>query len=271
MSNMPKIKLKFGEVEADESIPSMDAIAQEIDGNGIFGYQGDRRGVSTRAEDPQYGVGEDYIFIRYVQEVSEERKQIEDGDITFGETDIARIMRFLLTRDGTYAYESTSGVYDDDALEYLIGEDSFGIDFTCDRYNTFTREQMRSFYDRAFRVRGLKIEEIARREPDEHSFNDDLVNHVENIGESAVRAVFSTGSQDNNLKGPEVIDGLARFSDLDYIRMKDSEGQIQEAYENGRYQFSHPADMNIPEQGERVRDIMESVIDGLEHEEEEED
>ncbi|WP_240150002.1 hypothetical protein [Haloarcula sp. JP-Z28] len=260
---MPKLKLRFGEVETDESIPSMDAIAQEIDSNGIFGYEGERRGVSTEADDAQYDVGDDYIFARFVGEVTEERKEISDGIVSIGESNIARVMRFLLTRDGSYAFETTSGVYDEDALDYLIGEDSFDIDFQCNRYNRFTREQMKEFYTSSFRVRGVQIEEIGDRQPDNHSVQQDVAEYVENAGENAVRAVFSTGSQDNNLKGAEIVDGFSRLSDVNYIRMKDSEGQISEANSSGRYVMSHPADLTIPEQGERVRDVMSTVTSGL--------
>ena len=264
---MPKIKLQVGEVQAEEMIPSFDAIASEIDSNGIFGYVGDRHGVAVESDEDEYSIGEDYIYMRYVQEVTEERKQIEDGEVTIGDGNIARIMRFLLTRDGEYAYESTSGVYDNHALEYLIGEDSFEIDFTCDRYNRFTRDQMREFYQRAFRVRGFKIDEIGDRDGESVSVSSEVQDYVEDAGESAVRAVFSTGTQDNSLESPDMIDGFARLSSLNYIRMKDSEGQINEAHQNGRYTIRYPADLDLDQQGEIVRGVLESVTDGLTTEE----
>lgn len=260
---MPKIKLRFGEVEADESIPSMDAIAQEVEDNGIFGYTGEQRGVPVEAQDPQYDVGEDYIFANFVSEVTEERKEISDGVVSIGETHIARVMRFLLTRDGTYAYESTAGVYDDDALEYLIGEDSFDIDFQCNRYNRFTREQMEEFYESSFRVRGMQLQDIGERQENGQGLDNSVTEYVEGAGESTVRAEFSTGSQDNNLKSSDIVDGFARLSDLDFVRMKDSEGQVREAYQSGRYVMNYPADLTIPEQGERVRDVLSTVTSGL--------
>ncbi len=247
----------------------MDAIAEEIDENGIFGSTGDRRGVATRSTGDEYSVGDDYIFVRYVHEVTEERKEIGDGEVVIGEGNIARIMHFMLTRDGKYAYESTSGVYDDDALEYLIGEDSFEIGFDCTRYNRFTRDQMDEFYERAFRVRELKLKEVGNREENDEEVDDDVSNYVERAGESTVRAEFSTGQQDNNLKGPDIIDGFARLSRLNYLRMKNTEGQIIEAHRNGRYTVSYPPDLDVHELGERVRTTLTSVTEGLTREEDE--
>ncbi|MFC4551757.1 MULTISPECIES: hypothetical protein [Halorussus] len=187
---MPKAKFRFGELEADEGIPSMDAIAEVVEGNGIFGPTGDQRGVQLRTDSDEYVVGDDYIFIRFVKEVTEERKEIDGNEVTIGDSHIARIMRFLLTRDGSYAFETTSGVYDKDAIDYLIGEDSdeFGIDFQCDQYNRFTREQMREFYEQSFRVRGLKLEDIGERDSEETSVEEDIADHVDRAGENAVRA-----------------------------------------------------------------------------------
>ncbi|MFC4438272.1 MULTISPECIES: hypothetical protein [Natrialbaceae] len=263
---MPKAKYRFGEVETTEGIPPMDAIAEEIDG--IYGYEGEKRGVSVESSEDEYVVGDDYIFARFVQEVTEERREIEEGEVVIGEGNIARIMRFLLTRDGDYAYESTSGVYDDDALEYFIGEDSFEIGFECNRYNRFTREQMWDFYESAFRVRGMKLEEIAELDRDEADVDSDVEEHVEDAGEDTIRAEFSTGSRDNNLKSPDIVDGFAQQSEIDYIRMKDSEGQINEAYQSGRYVYSYPADLSLEEQAERTRQVLSDVKSGLVQEDE---
>jgi hypothetical protein len=269
--NMPKAKFRFGELETDEGIPSMDAVAEVMEANGIFGPPGDQRGVQPRTDSDEYIVGDDYIFIRFVKEVTEERKEIDGNEVTIGDSHIARIMRCLLTRNGSYAFETTSGVYDKDAIDYLIGDDSqeFGIDFECNPYNRFTREQMREFYEQSFRVRGLKLEEIGEVDSEESSVEKNIANYVDRAGENAVRAEFSTGSQDNNLAAPGIIDGFARLSEVKYIRMKDSEGQIREANRNGRYTFSYPADLDLMDQAERVRDILSTVTDGMVHEEDE--
>lgn len=260
---MPKAKYRFGEVEATEGIPPMDAVAEKIEENGIFGYEGDRRGASLESDGDEYVVGDDYIFVRFVQEVTEERREIDEGEVVIGEGNIARIMRFLLTRDGDYAYESTSGVYDSDALDYLIGEDSFEIGFECNRYNRFTREQMWDFYDSAFRIRGLKLEEISELDRDDADVDSDVEEYVNDAGEDTIRAEFSTGSRDNNLKASDIVDGFAQQSEINYIRMKDSEGQINEAYQSGRYVYSYPADLSLEEQGERARQVLRDVKSGL--------
>lgn len=266
---MPKTKLRFGEVEADEGIPQMGAIKDQMEDNGLFGPSGDQHGVAMRSEGEEYVVGDDYIFIRYVQEIQQEQPEIDDGDVVMGENDIARTMRFLLTRDGTYAYESKQGVYDSDALEYLIGEDSFEIEFTCERYSRFKREQMNEFYEQAFRVRGLKVEDIGELE--DSSVDSEIAEEVEEAGDQSVRAVFSSGQKDNDLPMSEIIDGFGRLSDVNYIRLRDSEGQISEINRNGRYTFSYPADLELEGQAERTKEIVSTLTDGLVKEEEEEE
>lgn len=261
---MPKVKYQFGEIETTEGIPPVDTIAEKVEDNGIFGATGNQRGVPINSEvEDDYVVGEDYIFVRYIQEVEENRQEIKDGDIVFGSANIARFMRFLLTRGGSYAYESTAGVYDSDAVDYLIGDDAFEIGFDCNRYSRFTAEQMANFYDDAFRVRGLKLNDIGTRDADSSSVDSDVANYVGSAGESTVRAVFSTGQQDNDLSGPGIIDGFARLSDINYIRMRDAEGAIKEANKSGRYTISHPSDEDLEYQAEQVREAVASLREGL--------
>lgn len=263
---MPKAKFRFGEVETTEGIPPIEAIVDELESNGVFGGTGEWRGVLMEGSGEEYHVGDDYLFIRFYKEVAREQSEFTDeGDVIVDENGIARVMRFLLARDGDYAFESTDGVYADDALDYLIGDDSFEIGFESNDYNRFSREQMNSFYERAFRVRGLELEEIGEHESD-GSINSNIADHIERAGENAVRVDASTGQRDNDLKAPGIIDGFARLSQIKYIRMKDSEGQIQEVNRSGRYTFSYPADLDLAGQATRVRDIMSTVVDGMVHE-----
>ena len=249
---MPQIKLRFGEVETESISPGIEALAEEVDSRGFFGYEGERRG----AED--FVVGDDYIFLDYYKEISVEQEEFnEDDDVVMGERELARSMRFLLTEDGKYAFESTSQVYDDDALEYLF--EPFGLNFETEQYGNFSTEEIKNYYESVFRVRGLKLKGIADQEPG-RGHDTAVEDLVQQAGEPMVRAIFSTGSKDNNLKNSDIVDGFADLSDIKYIRAKDSEGEIQELYSSGRIEVRYPADFDLEDQAQLVRDTMTTVF-----------
>jgi hypothetical protein len=257
---MPSLKLRFGEVEAEESIPQMEAVAEAIERAGIFGQEGSLRGVSMESDATQYVVGEDYIFLRFAKQVEREQQDFnEEGEVVPTSNSLARIMHFMLTRSGDYAFESVDGVHEEDALEYLIGEDGFEYQFTANTYTRFTWEQMRQFYEDAFRVRGLKLSDVAMDEDGLDRIGEDLRQKVEEAADDVVRMEVSTGQEDNNLQSPGIIDAFAQASDVKKVRIKDHEGNIQTVNQSGRYEFSYSSDLNLEEKGERVRSILETV------------
>lgn len=249
---MPQIKLRFGEVETDSTSPGIEALAEEVDNRGYFGYEGERRGAE------EFVVGDDYILLDFYKEISVEQEEFdENNDVVMGEREFARSMRLLLTEDGKYAFESTSQVYDDDALEYLF--EPFDLGFETEQYGNFSTEEIKNYYENVFRVRGLKLKGIAEQEPG-RNHDTAIEDLVQQAGEPMVRAVFSTGSKDNNLKNSDIVDGFADLSDIRYVRAKDAEGEIQELYASGRIEVRYPADFDLEDQAQLARDTMETVF-----------
>lgn len=260
---MPKIKLRFGSVNADETIPPVDAIAEDVEERNLVGGLGNWHGVDVMADGDQYVTGDDYIFLRYKGELTQEREEFdEEGNTGMRERHLPKIMHFLLTRDGEYAFESKTGVSDKRALEYLVGEEShFEIPINPSRYGNFTRDQMEEFYENTFSVRGLKAKEIGEDESDDVSGNVEEL--VSELGEPADWLEVSTGSDYNNLGTARLTNGFARLSDIKKVRGLDSESELRVAQANGRFSFSHPPDADLEELGERTRAILEEVLDGL--------
>jgi len=249
---VPQIKLRFGEVETDSTSPGIEALAEEVDNRGYFGYEGERRGAE------EFVVGDDYILLDFYKEISVEQEEFdENNDVVMGEREFARSMRLLLTEDGKYAFESTSQVYDDDALEYLF--EPFDLGFETEQYGNFSTEEIKNYYENVFRVRGLKLKGIAEQEPG-RNHDTAIEDLVQQAGEPMVRAVFSTGSKDNNLKNSDIVDGFADLSDIRYVRAKDAEGEIQELYASGRIEVRYPADFDLEDQAQLARDTMETVF-----------
>ena len=257
---MPQVKLRLGEVTAEEMIPNLEALEQEAEDIGIKGGRGDRQ----YAEEIERT--DDYLYLYFVQEVSEERPQFseneetEEIEVRYDDTFVARSMRFLLRDDGYYAFQSRQGVYGRDAIEYLLSnQDITGLDFTLKE--SFPEEWRTSFYERTPTIRKVVLNDIGERESSE--VEENLSDLVLGAGEPAGRAEFSTSGRDNNLRGSDLIDALVRLSDLQFVSGKDSEGELTKLNESGRLTFSHPADLNHGEVAERMYEATERILGNL--------
>lgn len=252
----------FGEIQTDRSLPSLDTIAEQVEENGLIEKDGNLLGIQEGSDGNEYHVSDDYFFVHYVKEVSENHPKIDRGRIRIGENTHGRLMRFLLTQTGRYVCESTSQVEDNDALEYLIGRHSSGIDFECDRKNQFDREQMKQFYDDAWKVRGLKLK---RKDGirDNTDINGDVEKYIKNAVKSIVRAEFSTEQQDKDLQQSDIIDGFVNALDIHKVRIKNDSGKIRVMFQDGKYSIRHPSKLDIQQQSKEIYNILLSMIDGF--------
>lgn len=246
---MPRVTLRFGEILSDQDgIPPVREIAESVKEKGIYGYEGERRGAE------EYVFGDDYVYMRFVKEVPETVSTLNDEDnIVQTEEYFARVMRFLLLADGTYAFESRRGISDKDALEYIF--EDFTVNFDFERYSSLNLDQMRKFYKTRRQIKKVKVKNIGKREPNPHWPDEKITELVQETGEETDNSEFSVGRKDNNLKSVELINkGFARLSDLPYIKAKDSEGDVQVLRDSGRFGYTYPADLDSEEQSQRIRD-----------------
>ncbi|UPM42060.1 hypothetical protein [Halocatena salina] len=258
---MAEIKMYFGEIQTDESLPPLDIIAEQVKKSGLIEQEGRQLGIQEKSDRDEYYKSDDYFFVRYVQEVSENHPKIDGGRIQIGKNTPARMMRFLLTQDGKYACESTSQVEDSDALEYLIGKYSLKIDFECGRKNKFEPKRIEQFYDKAWKVRGLKLKR-KNGIVDDVDLDTDIGSHVKNASNVAVRAEFSTEQQDEDLQRADIIDELVKLFDIYEVRRKDSSGNIHTIFHNGKYNIRYPSKLDIQQQSKEIHDVLLSMTDG---------
>lgn len=261
---MPEIKMYFGEIQTDRSLPSLEKIAEQVEKNGLIEKDGTLLGIQEGSDRDEYYVSDEYFFVRYVKEVSENHPKIDDGKIQIGENTPARTMRFLLTRNGKYVCESTSQVEDNDALEYLIGENPSGIDLECDRKNQFDSERMEQFYDTAWKICGLKLKRKNGIVCDVGL--DDIEKYVRNASDVAVRAEFSTEQQDKNLRQSDIIDGLAKAFNIHKVRKRDESGNIHTIFQGGKYSIRYPSKLDIQQQSKVIYNVLLSQTDGFSQE-----
>lgn len=262
---MPQLKLRVGEVAADETLPPLEVLAEEAEDAGIRGSRGNRRYVEEQV------VEEDYLYLEYTQEVTEERQQFiaeeeeggdEDADVVdVEETFVARTMRFLLRSDNRYAFQSTRGVYGEDAIEFLTEELSItGLE--NHRRQTFDRDWIRSFYSDVNSIRKVKLDDIAEFELDD--FDDDVADLVNGTGGPAERIEFSTSGSNNNLRESELVDAVTRASDLKFVSGVDVEGNLQKLNQKGRLTLSYPSDLDHEGIAERMYIATDNIFNNLE-------
>lgn len=247
----------MGEVEAEESLPNLEALEQEAESAGIQGGRGNRSYAEEIVKT------DDYLYLYFTQEVTEERRQFvegedeEDVEVDVDDAHFARSMRFLLRDDNHYAFQSTRGVYGEDAIDYILHDtEVLGLD--CTRRETFPQDWMQSFYESTYSIRKVKMDDVGEVEGED--IDENLVELVEEAGEPAERAVFSTSGRDNNLRTASLINALVGMSDLNKVSGKDAEGNLTKLNQRGRLTFSYPADLDHEGQAERMYEATERIL-----------
>lgn len=247
----------MGEVETEESLPNLEALKQEAEKAGIQGDRGDRKYAEEIVQT------DDYLYLFYTQEVTEERRQFIEGEdeddvaVDYDDTFVARSMRFLLRDDNYYAFQSTQGVYGEDAIKYILhDQEIIGLDSS--RIETFPEDWMRSFYERTHNIRKVKMNDIAAR--GEEDLDESVAELVSGAGEPTERVVFSTSGQDNNLRTSDLINGFVQMSDLKFVGGKDAEGILTKLNQSGRLTFSYPANLDHEGQAERIYQATERIL-----------
>lgn len=258
---MPQIKLRVGEVSADESIPNLAALKQEAEEAGIQGGRGDRKYADEIIQT------DDYLYLYYTQEVTEERPQFvgdedngEEVEVKVDDTFVARSMRFILRDDNYYAFEATREVYGEDALHHIL-HDTELIGLECSRQETFPQEWMESFYNRTNSIRKAIFKNIG--EYDSENYDEDIEDLAKEVGDPTERAEFSTSGRDNNLRTSDLINALSEVSDIDFVSGMDAQSNLSKLNKSGRLTFSHPANLDHEGQAERMYDATERILGNI--------
>ena len=266
---MAQLKLRVGQVTAEEMLPPLETLSEAAEDIGIRGARGERQYVDEKV------LEDNFLYLEFRQEVTEERPQFttedaeevededteEDSVVEVDETFVARKMRFILrddpNREGRfYAFESTRGVYGEDAIEYLT-EDMDITGLSCHRRETFPPDWIESFYESVNAVRKVKLDNISEFEVEEL---DDLSDLVSGLGGPAQLVQFSDSGQGNNLRDSDLVDAVTRVSRIKFVSGVDIEDNLQKLNRKGRLTISHPSDLNPEEQAERMYIATDNII-----------
>ena len=250
---MSRFTFRFGEFQGDERLPPLSHLREVAERNGIFGPMGEQRGAYD------YHLGDDFLYLDFVKEVSENVTQIEEGAFQQTEVPHARRMQVLLFENGTYGFESRRGVYDSDVFEYLL--EDYEFEYSLSRYESLGLDAMRNFYKSSHRVKKLKADEIGKHEPNPHMTDKEVRELTEDFGQHSRSFVASVGRAKENLKEAKLVkDGIAKYSDLSMIKSATPDDSIRKLRDSGRFDFGIDADKDEDEQAEEVRDIVSNVV-----------
>lgn len=246
---MPNLTFRFGRVTTKSlSLPNISELADRTKERGVVGDIGERRGaIEVFAHD-------DYLFLRFVKDDFQKIPRL-DSDNTPIESNVerARYMTLMMLQDGTYAYESRRGVSDREALDYLF--QPYNIVFDIQRYEELDLDHMREFYKSRPQIRKIKLKDIGEKEPNPNWPDDQIQQLVGETGKEVNLSVFSVGRANNNLKNVEIINnGFAKLSSLPFIKARDSDDEIEELRESGRYSFDVDSELDETERSERIRE-----------------
>lgn len=254
---MGEITLRFGKVSVfGYGFPSLRDIKDAMDESGIIGSEGERNGVERTT------LEEDYLFGLYFKEIEEQDYQFNsENEVVLVEFGSARSLQFFLLKDGTYAYESKRGVSDDDVISYIFDVLDEDYEYEYSRYEEFSLDTMRMFYKSHEEVRKLKVNEIGEKEPNPHWGREEITEITEDTGENTDNTTFSVGRIYTNLKNADLIhEGFARLSNLQLIRARNQDGDIEEVRESGRLGTTYSENLDEEEQREKVRDAAVDTL-----------
>lgn len=263
---MAKTKLRFGRFRSDAGLSGLDELYENAVEREVKPYKKLRRGISSSSDIVRE---DDYLYLRFGKEITEERQEYDDDDtIVFDEDRVARVMLFCLTDDHRYAFQSRKGVTSEDALRYLYEPDFHEVAdvdqaISQDLIDELSAERTKEIYKNSKYVRWLKLKNIGvQSDPDVSS---DIVDLLENASGNTDTAEFSTGTaeDEDDLSSVGAIDGITRLSDIQHIRTRSEDGSIQEVGLNGRYTYTHSANVSDEDQAQNLRDAIDYVYSDL--------
>ena len=250
---MPRYTFRFGEFEGDESLPSLREFEDVAESYGIYGPSGQQRGAYRSH------LGDDFFYMEFAKEVSEEILQIDEGAFNEEEISRARMMQFVVFNDGTYGYESRRGVYDTDAFDYLLT--NYDFDYELKRYEQLSLNTMRKFYKESAIVKKIKADHIGEYEPNPHVTDEEIREITEDFGQHSRSIVASVGRTKENLKQARFIkDGIAKYSGLSMVKSVTRNDELRMLRDSGRFDFGVDTDKDKIEQAQEVRNTVGNFI-----------
>jgi hypothetical protein len=173
-------------------------------------------------------------------------------------------MKFILSSNGVFIYESVQGVTASEAIAYLSDyiDDSMGVK----KFEKVSRKTMLEFAEEHLeRVKRFKVDEIGEFEPNPIPVPDWLQDIIEEFGDVIDNSEASVGRDpDADVIDNELSGGFIATSDPQIIRGEDYDEQTEELNSSGIYRSRYDdEEMSSEEEANYVMNKVNSVFGNM--------
>lgn len=240
---------RIGKLNSEQSPPPLSTLSEEIQ-IGIRGETGNRRGARAVSYDDEHGL----LYVKFVKEISTEIVTLdEENQDKEREVYPRRVMKFILSSNGNFLYESVQGVTASEVVLYL--SEHVDEDLEIDQYEEVPRKIMLEFAENHLdRVKKFKVNEIGEFEPNPIPVPDWLRDVIEEFGDVIDNTEGSVGRDpDANVIENELSGGFIATSDPQIIRGEDKDDRIEELNSSGIYRNRYDdEDMSAEEEANYI-------------------
>lgn len=262
LCNLPGVparqhSFRIGKVDPEQQPLSLRELSENV-ATGIRGETGNRRGVRAVSYDQERGL----LYLKFIKEISTEITTLnEKNEDTDQEVYPRRVMKFILSSNGVFLYESVQGVTASEAIAYLSDyvDESMGVE----KYEEVSRKTMLEFAEEHLeRVKKFKVDEIGEFEPNPIPIPSWLQDIIEEFGDVIDNSEASVGRDpDANAIDNELSGGFIATSDPQIIRGEDYDEQTEELNSSGIYRSRYDdVEMSSEEEANYVMNKVDSVF-----------
>jgi len=251
---------RIGKLNPEQSPPPLSALSEEIQ-IGIRGEIGNRRGARAVSYDKEHSL----LYVKFVKETSTEIMTLdEENQDKEREVYPRRVMKFILSSNGNFLYESVQGVTASEIVLYL--SEHIDEDLEIDQYEEVPRKIMLEFAEKHLsRVKKFKVDEIGDYEPNPIPVPDWLQDVIEEFGDVIDNTEGSVGRDpDANVIENELSGGFIATSDPRIIRGEDEDDRIEELNSSGIYRNRYDdEDMSAEEEANYIIRKVDGVFGNM--------
>jgi hypothetical protein len=203
--------------------------------------------------------GDDYYYFTYVTEIVEDDVELDNqGNDQQIQVELRRIQRVAYFDGGGYIFETNEDIDDDRLAGFILDKAQVGSsEFTV--YDEIDQQHLRQRYRSANEVRKISFENIGGSNP-----NNPIETEIDQLGQEAESAKFSTGHYHNNLNQAQLVTSFASRCDIDSFSVVKPNSNSTVIYDsNGSVTTSFPENAQPSQEATPILNDTYDVLDYL--------
>ena len=202
--------------------------------------------------------GDGYYYFTYVTEIVEDDIELDNqGNDQQIQVELRRTQRVAYFDGGGYIFETNEDINDDRLAGFILDKAPVGAsEFTV--YDEIDQQYLRQRYASATEVRKISFENIGDNNP-----SNPIETEIDQLGQEAESAKFSTGHYHNNLNQSQLVTSFASRCDIDSFSVVKSNSNRTVIYDgNGSVATSFPENA---QPSQEVAPILNDTYDVLDY------